>query len=267
VRVKLTARVVQVTDPQNQLNGKIVVGQRVNGTYVYNTNMPNQAPFPGAGEYQPYANEARMRFAVGGLVFESAQPTQGIHISVFPHTQGSGQFIMGSTDNKPLSNGATVDMIYMNFQGVGTLTQSVALPSVAPDLIGYGTKSVSLSGSGFAYDVETEIEAAELIGAGSIEFSPAAGSFIPSQHFDAALTLPANSNVASAEASVNGVSVGLNYPGNCQLLPPNSAGKPSLLCPNADYALTLSGGAPIEWNVVLTNGVTLTESIGWVLAP
>lgn len=35
--------------------------QRVNGLYVYNPNTPNQAPFPGFGDYRPYANEARIR--------------------------------------------------------------------------------------------------------------------------------------------------------------------------------------------------------------
>lgn len=266
VRVQLTARVVQVNDPQGQLNGKIVLGQRMNGTYVYNTNTPNQSPWPGAGEYRPYANEARMRFAAGSLVFESAQPTQGISIMVSPHTQGFGQFTMGSSDNKPLSSGPTVDMIWMDFQGVGTLTQSTALATVAPDLIGYSTKEVSISGGGFAFDVRAVIEAAELIDGVAFEVSPAAGSFLPTQHFDAALILPPNSNVATVQASANGSQLPLSYPGNCQLQPPNSAGKPSVLCPNTEWALSLTGGAPIEWNVVLTNGKTLTESVSWVLA-
>src|SRR5690606_27481198 len=44
VRVRLTARVTDVSDPQGHLNGKIVPGQRMNGTYVYNTNTPNRWP-------------------------------------------------------------------------------------------------------------------------------------------------------------------------------------------------------------------------------
>lgn len=266
VRVRLTARVNDVSDPQGQLNGKIVVGQRVSGTYVYNSNTPNLSPIPGFGHYRPYANEARVRFAAGSHVFESAQPTQGMAIMINPHTNGSGQFILDSNDNKPLANGVSVNSIFLDFQGTGTLTQSEALPTAAPDLHGYWRKEVSFSGGGFAFNVRAVIEAAELIVVDAIEVSPAAGSFVTGQRFDAALTLPRNSSVTSAQASANGISLPLNYPGTCQLLPSNSAGKPTLLCPDVQAVLPSAGGAPIEWNVVLTNGTTLTQSVDWELA-
>ncbi|MDY6949460.1 MAG: hypothetical protein SXG53_27560, partial [Pseudomonadota bacterium] len=193
VRVKLTARVSDVFDPQGQLNGKIVAGQRMNGTYVYNANTPNLSPVAGFGQYRPYANEARLRFAAGSLVFESTQPTQGISIFINPHTNGAGQFIMDSTGNKPLSNGVSVENISLEFQGVGTVTESGALPTVAPDLHGYWRKEVSIFGGGSTFSVRATIEAAELIQADAIEVSPAAGNFLPGQRFDAALTLPRNS--------------------------------------------------------------------------
>lgn len=266
VRVRLTARVSQVVDSQGLLDGKIVVGTRVNGTYVYNTNTPNLSPDPAFGWYRPYANEGRVRFAAGSFVFESAQPTQGISIFVNPDVNGNGQFLVDSTDNKPLSNGAGVDYIRVDFQGTGSVTQSSALPTIAPVLQGFFRKEVQLAGGGFAFDVRATIEAAELIVADAIEVSPAAGSFVPGQRFDAALTLPRNSSVVTAQASVNGVSLPLSYPGTCQLLPPNGANKPSLLCPDAYTVLPTAGGAPIEWDVVLTNGTTLTESVSWELA-
>lgn len=266
VRVKLTARVSDVSDPQGHLNGKIVVNQRVSGTYVYNSNSPNLSQIPGFGHYLPYANEARVRFAAGSHVFESAQPTQGMAIMINPHTNGSGQFILDSNNNKPLANGVSVDNIWMEFQGTGNMTQSEALPTVAPDLQSYFRKQLQFSGGGFGFSVHAVIEAAELVVADAIEVSPAAGSFVLGQRFDAALTLPRNSSVASAQASANGIALPLSYPGNCQLLPPNSASKPALLCSDAQTVLWSAGGAPIEWSVVLTNGITLTESVNWVLA-
>src|SRR4029453_7683105 len=106
-----------------------------NGLYVYNTNTPQ---IPGSpGSYRPYANEARLRFASGGFVFENVQPTQGIEINVFGNPSGDGLFNISSQENKPLSNGAMVDGIWLEFFGNGNVTTSDALPTVAPILDTY----------------------------------------------------------------------------------------------------------------------------------
>src|SRR5262245_53613068 len=59
VRVRVTARVTNVSDPTHALSNKVVVGQRVTGTYVYNTNTPNQGD-ENIGWYTPYVGEARV---------------------------------------------------------------------------------------------------------------------------------------------------------------------------------------------------------------
>lgn len=265
VRVRLTARVTQISDPGNVLAGKVVTGQRVNGVYVYNTNTPNQSPFPGSGHYQPYANEARVRFAIGSLVFESKQPTQGIVIFINSDTSGSGQFIMDSTDNKPLAGGTAVSDIFLEFRGSGNMTQSGALPTVAPSLGSYWAKEVTITGG--SYSVRAQIEASELIVPVTMEVSPAAGSFAANQDFDAALILPRNSTVTTAQATANGHPLPLTYPGSCLFYSAFGAGKPWLLCPGADRALPIAAGAPIEWTVELTDGTILTETVNWEVAP
>lgn len=272
VRVRLTARVTNVSDSGNALGGKVVLGQRVTGLYVYNTNTPNQSDDPGWGDYLPYANEARLRFAIGSLVFESNQPTQGIRIQVHPERNGGGgQFIMGSEDNKPLTNGATVDFIWMEFNGSGNITQSPALANAAPILTQYYTKQVMINGSSAlgGYNVDIQIEAAERLGATEgIVVSPASGTFAANQHFDASVILPRNTQVQHANARVNGNFLPLSYPGSCQFQPQVGTGRPSLLCPGADAVLsTIPAGAPIEWTVELTNGTTYTETVNWELAP
>jgi len=207
VRVKLTARIAEVADPGQVLAGRLVIGQRVTGTYVYNTNTPNESPFPPSTQYRPYAGEARMRFVTGSLVFENAQPTQGITIGISPQSQfGDGQFIMGSSDNKPLADGTTITSIWLEFRGFGNVTQSGALPTAAPILANYFTREVTLSGSsaGNSFQVRAQIEVSELIVPQTIEVSPAAGNFLHSQHFDAALLLPRGSIVANAHATANG---------------------------------------------------------------
>lgn len=264
VRVRLTARVLDVNDPGNALAGKVVLGQRVTGLYVYNTNTPNRSPDPQWGDYLPYANEARLRFAIGSLVFENNQPTQGIRIQVNPSLGGGGQFLMTSEDNKPLANGATVDFIWMNFDGNGNITQSPALPNAVPNLTQYRTE-VNINGSSPSggYFINIELEAAErVVPTDTIVVSPASGTFAANQHFDASVILPRNSSVQHANAMANGHFLPMSYPGSCQLQPQVGTGRPSLLCAGADAVLpTLPAGTPIEWKVELTNGTTYTETV------
>lgn len=270
VRVRVTARVADVYDPGTMLHGQIVVGSRLTGTYVYNTNTPNTSEDPQAwGVYVPYANEARMRFVSGGLVFENNQPTQDIVINIDPQDGefGWGSFEMSSFDNKRLPSSAEVTEITVRFAGLGNMTQSVALPAVVPDLTNYDPKEVIISTDfGQTFMVRAVIESAEAIVPTAVVVSPAAGSFLPNQHFDAALTLPRNSNVVNVIAKANGAPLPIGYPGDCTLVPPpTSAGQPAVLCPNADSVLPQAAGAPIEWTVELSNGSILTETSNWAL--
>jgi hypothetical protein len=271
VRMRVTARVTTLDDPSGALAGKVVVGQRLTGSYVYNTNTPNVSPDPQQiGEYHPYANEARLRFAVGSLVFESKQPTQGIDILIFAHPPGGwGQFTMTSRDNKPHVDGTVVYDMQMHLQGNGNLTESVALPTAVPVFQTYQTKRVSISAHSpvGSYSITADLEAAERIVPEALVVSPASGSFAANQHFDAALILPRNSVVSTAHATANGGPLPLTYPGSCHLQPQIGTGRPSLLCPAADSVLTIQPGAPIEWTVELTNGTVYTETVNWERAP
>lgn len=271
VRMRVTARVATVDDPSGRLAGRVVVGQRLTGTYVYNTNTPNVSPDPQVlGEYYPYANEARMRFAVGSLVFESKQPTQGIDIRIHaPPPGGWGQFVMSSRDNKPHSDGTLVNDIQMHVQGIGNLNESVELPTAVPVFQTYHTKRVIISTSSPMgnYAIAADLEAAERIVPEALVVAPASGTFVANQHFDAAVILPRNSVVSTAHATANGAPLPLTYPGSCQLQPQIGTGRPSLLCPAADSVLTIQPGAPIEWTVEMTNGTIYTETVTWERAP
>lgn len=270
VRVGVTARVSQVSDSSNALAGKVVVGQRLDGLYVYDTNTPNVSPYPNVGDYRPYAGEGRVRFAVGSMVFESKQPTQGIGIQVRQQDGGiTGRFNIISPDNRPLADGTVVQHLQLLLDGQGNVTQSKALPNVAPVLQQYFTKQVVIAArapAGF-YMITAQIETAELVVPDAIVVTPASGTFAANQHFDAAVILPRNSVVQTAQATANGWSLPLSYPGSCQLQPQVGTGRPSLLCPAADAVLATQPGAPIEWTVTMTNGTVYTETVNWERAP
>jgi hypothetical protein len=231
--------------------------------------MPNLAEDPEThGFYMPYANEARMRFVSGGVVFESNQPTQDINIDIYPQDGefGQGMFEMTSRDNKRLPSFAEVDEITVRFDGRGNLTQSSALPAVVPELIDYQNREVIISSNfGQSFNVQAYIESVEAVIPDAVQVSPAAGSFLPNQQFDAGLTLPRNSTVVNVIAKANSAPLPIGYPGSCSLQPPSSGGQPTVLCPSASSVLPQAAGAPIEWTVELSNGTILTETVGWTL--
>src|SRR5262249_11704344 len=141
-------------------------------------------------------------------------------------------------------------------------------PDGAPMLASFEASQISVMGppNENYYFISIAIDSVALL-AGSAEVSPAAGTFLPQQHFDAAVLLPATSApIATMQASVAGTPVALSYPGTCQLAPANTTGRPALLCPGADTALTsLQGVTQIDWLVTLTDGSLLTQSVQWNL--
>jgi hypothetical protein len=77
--------------------------------------------------------------------------------------------------------------------------------------------------------------------------------------------LPIGSQIASAHASVGSLALPFAYPGTCQLIAPGGGTRPAVLCPDAHTALPTAAGAPIEWQVELTDGTVLTERSEWRL--
>lgn len=151
------------------------------------------------------------------------------------------------------------------FNGNGNVTESSALPAVAPVVATYGTREIFISDPGLR--VRANIEAAEAIETATIEVSPASGNFVANQTFDAAIILPRTGTVASARAFSNGAPLGFNYPGNCQLQQPVGPGKPSILCYRASDMLPVTNGAPIDWTVEMTDGAAYSKTVTWGRTP
>jgi hypothetical protein len=152
---------------------------------------------------------------------------------------------------------------------MGQWPTSGTLPTGAPDLTSFADSYITVSGpwttSGY-YQISARIDSVELLPP-AIEVSPSAGSFFPQQHFDAAILLPlGGASVATAQASVGGTALTLNYPGTCQLAPSTNSGRRAVICPGADAALTsLQGITQVDWQVTLTDGSSFAQSVQWNL--
>jgi hypothetical protein len=272
VKVNITARVSDVYDPENILGGQVLPGQIFTGYYNYDSSAPpDGSGAPNEGRYQMMGTMASVKLAHGALVFETDVPNVFAELNIVTNepNDGSDWFNLFYQNNKPLNNGSAVDGVYIRFyDNSGQAPHTTALPTTAPTLQLYSERSVQVWGSlnSDAYQVTLEIESVEFVPPLVIEVSPGASSFLPQQRFDAVLLLPSGSTIASAQATANGSALPLSYPGTCQQAPPNSSGRPAILCPDAHGALaTAPATTLVEWSVELSDGTVLTETVEWKL--
>jgi len=267
VTVQVTGHVVAWEDGTGLLSGYLTPLPSVTAIYTYD---PNAATFgsPSFGYTLPTSSSSIV-VTVGSLTFQTG-PASNIYAQI-------GQGVPGSTSGiaefyayqiPSLPNGVGVDAINVTFlDPTGQWPTSYAVPSSAPNLTSYADSQITISGPNTGYfQITIQIDSTQLLPP-AIQVSPQAGSFIPQQHFDAAVLLPLGSApVATMQASVGGSPLALNYPGTCQLATPTSSGLAALWCPGADAALTsLQGVTQINWQVTLTDGSSFTQSVQWNL--
>jgi hypothetical protein len=277
ITVNVTARVAGFQDYANALDGQVQIGQQISGSYTYATDLTDHNASATVGVYMPPPGQASTRLSVGSLVFESTsapnESTFDIGVEAGnPSGGGYSYFHLASRRNQPLPSGAEVEGIGIYFNDPsGHAPTSDVLPTDAPDLDDFPERYIVLEGylgEGGLYSVMAVIESVELVPPQAIEVSPATGSFLSQQRFDAALLLPAGSSIASMQASAGGNPLPLAYPGTCQIAPLNSANRPAILCPDAHTVLPATGEPiQIEWSVELTDGTIVDELVRWTLVP
>jgi hypothetical protein len=267
VTVRVTGHVTQLTDYSGQISPYIALSQPVTVVYTYDTVEPVDPQ--SSNQYNPPGTQTSIVASIGPFTFQTGSSSQ-FHVWVSHQGKGGdGQLSIDAySNNPPLSNGIAVNDIRIDFiDPSGQWPTSADPPDGAPSLASFAESQISVTGPPDAnyYSIIVQVDSVALLGAA--EVSPSAGTFLPQQHFDAAVLLPAASApVATMQASVAGTPLPLNYPGTCQLAPTNNAARPALLCPGADAALTsLQGVTQIDWQVTLTDGSLLTNSVQWNL--
>lgn len=278
ITVSVTAHVTQLSDSAGALGGQIPVGQVVTGTYTYETSTPNlRSTTEGWGQYQPSIPPASVSLTAGSLVFQSGRASQitvdvGINglNPLAPAGVGMQIEVIGA---QTLASGAFINVLDIDFSDpTGQFPSSIALPTGAPSLQSLANSEIRITGgidgrNPGNWSLYAQIDSVQLVPP-SIEVIPAAGDILPQQHFDAALLLSPGVQITSMQASVGGNPLTLSYPGTCQLMAPNSAGRPAILCPNANTVLPAAGGVTqILWQVGLANGTQLSQTVQWTVTP
>lgn len=230
----------------------VTVGQAVTASYSYDTSTP----LGSNGSYQLASPPANISVSVAGGPTYQTQNNWTFQITV--SDQGFARFDYTATSPSSGGGTTTLDVGYQDPSGQWLSPPS--LPTTVPPFTG-AINVTPPNSSGFF----VQMDSVTLVP--SITVSPSNSSFIAQQNFDAVLLLSAQLSVSSMQASVNGTSIGLSYPGTCSLAPANNAQRTALICPNAAAVLATLGGGPvtINWQIVLGDGSVLQQSVIWNL--
>lgn len=278
--VRVTGTVVSINDSGNVLQNQVSIGQQVTGTYTY-----ERVSYPYDSDWREYngayqLSTGGMRLTAGPFVFEtdpdalstSWQPYMAYtHGANDPADRWNGSFRLYSNANKPLPN--ISGPVWMAIEFYGTAFTD-ALPNAVPDLAQTNYRRMSLNGQtldGQWYSIEATIDTAQVgslappPGSTPAEFEVTPGSTTlvrGMQRFDVVLLAPPGTEVLFASAKEGDTPLPLYYPGQCVLGP--YLGRQTIFCPDANQALSASGGVRhIDWKLQLNDGRVLTKSVDW----
>lgn len=270
--VRVTAHVVQVDDPENVLGGQASVGQVVQGSYTYETTATDQAPWDNTwGSYVQTPEQGRTSIAIGSHVFETDPASRDYwmyHVQVYgsPDAGNPDSITIASQNNKPLSNGATVSTLSIDFSDFsGTALSSDELPTGAPDLASFASRSIYISGSDPSsvngwYNLALEIDAVEV--APALQLSPSGSRFVRAQRVDAAVLVKTTGvAIGNLRGSINGAALPASYVDQCRQVS-NTQNRGVISCP--DIIPFLANGANnVQFTVDLPDGSSISAAADW----
>ncbi len=281
--VYFTAHVTAVNDPDGVLTGQVAVGQAASGRYTYETTASNMNPGGLVGEYPPSAAQGAVSISIGSFGIASNPQNPAVAVEVQPGypPSGPGELRIRSADNiaSPASPGESLNEMLIDFRDPsGYLPTSTALPIDAPDLTRYTAATVSVSGHfwGSQFNLTVTIDSATVFppSAAGWNISPGTAAYSRQQNIDAAVLLPAGSQLQNAQMLIGGMPSPFSFPplgagpapSPCTLLPANSRGQPGILCPNVLQFLS-DGVNQIEWQIQLMDGTKLDAGAVWEVIP
>ena len=168
IQIAIQARVSQVDDPANLLQGNIAPDDLITGTYTYNSDTPDTNPLSTVGDYWHNDIPFGVCLFVGGYEFRSDPDGISFLLEIADnHLVGSpfDKYEIISYNNLPLSPNIPVESISWALVDYDSnILSTTELPSTPPSLLGWNTNTLSIYNTkGAIYNIEACVESAVLV--------------------------------------------------------------------------------------------------------
>ena len=141
VTIEIEAFVDSVEDDFGYLDGKVIVGDTITGSYTYDTLTPDSSSSPSIGRYEHYVPPYGVLLSVGGFEFKTDPANVNFLIEVgddhpwFEPDINRDHYLFISYNNLPLSNDVTVRSIsWVLNDAIGEALSRDVLPVTPPVL-------------------------------------------------------------------------------------------------------------------------------------
>jgi len=147
ITIEIEAVVDSVDDPFGYLEGKIIVGDIITGSYTYDSLTPDSNPWPTLGRYEYHAPPYGIFLSVGGFEFETNPGNVDFFISIENDHPPDDNYLVRSHNNLPLSNGTLIGGIsWLLNDPTGNALSSTDLLTTAPVLDDWGFNRLTVNG-------------------------------------------------------------------------------------------------------------------------
>jgi hypothetical protein len=173
VSFEISATVYDIYDPNNGLQGSVMPGDKITGTYTINISAFDNEPHPEYGHYifnSSATNYSQLGFdlMLNGLSLKS-DPTAPDHMfEAYTMNSYSDHFGIVSWGNMPLANGSRVEDIFIDlYDPSGLALPSDALPQQAPNVSAFEFHDIHVSGTtynGSYYTLNAKIDMIQMVG-------------------------------------------------------------------------------------------------------
>jgi hypothetical protein len=147
VTIEIEAVVDSVDDPFGYLEGKIIVGDIITGSYTYDLSTPDTNPSLYVGDYEHHAPPCGIFLTVSGFEFRTDPTNVDFLVEVVNNNAGIDGYLLISDNNLPLPNGTLVGGIsWTLIDYTKSAFSSTDLLTKAPVLDDWGFNRLSFGG-------------------------------------------------------------------------------------------------------------------------
>ena len=269
----LVAVVRDVYDPENSLQGQVISGMEISGSYTIDLNAVDQDPYSNYGRYEiPASSEYGFQLQLGSIGFSSSTSPNAYPREVMIQNDVWDSY--GVIGGSGLATGADVNVDFINMfldDPSGLALNSDALVADAPNLAAFtGYRDLIIGGystsTGQYFHIVAEVRSIKTDEAPAVILSPADGSaFIMGQYADMALILPSQwqPNAWAVSGTLNGMPIDHFFarcmPGSIMM-----SGQDTLLCPDIKSILQ-PGANNLQIDVMNKDGTLHNIKPVWYL--